>query len=59
MTVLLLVALVAGLFAVWERVDAVRRVLEEDITYLLEELAQPERDGLGKARPARRGASRR
>ena len=59
MTVLLILALVAGLFAVWERVDAVRRVLEEDITYLLEELAQPPRDGLGTTRPTRRGASRR
>ena len=59
MTVLTALILVAGFFVVWERVDAVRRVLEEDITYLLEELAQPERDGLGKARPARRGASRR
>lgn len=59
MTVLVALILVAGFFAVWERVDAVRRALDEDVTYLLEQIAQPEHDAAGRERPGRRGGSRR
>lgn len=58
MTVLLVIAVVVAAFAVWERVDAVKDALE-DIIYLIEEHAQPERDAAGREPRGRRGGSRR